>query len=193
MPQLYKIESPRSNWSDYGSILVHGMTAHLSRKDGMLQLERTGPYMPPITFPGIDSIVLTAKARALLETSGLTGWTFKPVIKARIVECHWETWDASAADPAEYPKSGEPEDYILDRAHSESLADQLGPVWEVDIVPTAQILRRGDWVRLVAASWDGTDLFRAEGLTYNFVSERARQWFDMHFHKHVAFQKMDIA
>src|SRR5262249_14925382 len=51
-------------WGDYGDILFHGMTAHLDRHDEMLQLERTGPYMPPITFPGIGDIVVTDAFKA---------------------------------------------------------------------------------------------------------------------------------
>jgi hypothetical protein len=48
----------------------HGMTAHLERTDGLLSLERTGPYIPPITLPGIDDVVVNAAARGLLESSG---------------------------------------------------------------------------------------------------------------------------
>lgn len=149
--------------------------------------------MPPISFPGVGSILVTASTRALLETSGLTGYTFKPVKKARIVEYRWEVWDTSAAEPAEYPLSGQPEDYILDRPHNEATADQLGPIWEVEFVPTAQIVRSGDWIRLLRASWNSADLFRAGGVSCNFASERAREWFDAHLSEYVSFRKVDVA
>lgn len=68
-------------WGDYGDILQHGMTAHSRRVDGKLALERTGPYIPPITLPGIGDIVLTSEARQLLEASDLSGFSFAPVEK----------------------------------------------------------------------------------------------------------------
>ena len=37
-------------WSDYGSILVHGMSGHLARSAGRIQSERTGPFIPPLLF-----------------------------------------------------------------------------------------------------------------------------------------------
>src|ERR1035438_5894652 len=67
-PRFYRIQANRFvPWGDYGSILQHGMTGRLGRVDGLLSLERTGPYMPPITFPGIGDVVLSSGGRALLE------------------------------------------------------------------------------------------------------------------------------
>ena len=86
------------------------MTTHRPRLAGKLALERTGPYIPPITLPG--DIVLTSEARNLLEVSGLSGFSFLAVEKALIVELHWESWNLTADEPAEYPESEEPEDYI---------------------------------------------------------------------------------
>jgi hypothetical protein len=64
-PKFYRIEGhPLTPWGDYGNILQHGMTAHLGRVGGLLSLERTGPYMPPITFPGAGDVVLTVGAKA---------------------------------------------------------------------------------------------------------------------------------
>src|SRR5262245_31791236 len=96
-------------WGDYGDILVHGMTGHLSRKEGPLRLEWTGPFIPPITLPGIGDVVVTDEFRAELERSGLGRFGFHPVIKARIVELHWEQWDRTSERPAERPEGGEPE------------------------------------------------------------------------------------
>jgi hypothetical protein len=47
--QFFRLEAPEAPWGDYGSILQHGMTAHLGRNpEGLAQLERTGPFIPPI-------------------------------------------------------------------------------------------------------------------------------------------------
>ena len=141
------------------------MSAHLRRKDGLIQLERTAPFVPPISFPGIGDIVVTDAFRRELEASDLTGFTFAPVLKARIVESTWETWDRTAPEPAEYPPSGEPEDYILSRPHSRKLADEMGDVWEVVLNDGAIVdtdIERRPWdydVRVHAESWNGEHLF----------------------------------
>jgi len=118
----------KPDWGDYGHILQHGMTAHLSRADNLLQLERTGPYIPPITFPGIGDVVLSSHAKQLLESSGLTGFGFRPVKKVLIVELHWDKWDWTADEPEQFPDSGEPEDYILGQQHNPSASAALSDV-----------------------------------------------------------------
>src|SRR5688500_10646007 len=128
-----KILSPRDTlWGDYGGILMHGMTSHLPRtSEGLLQLERTAPYVPPITFPGIGDIVVTGEFRQRLVSSGLTGLGFMPVQKTRIVRLEWEHWNRKAEEPKHYPHTGEPEDYILGRRHDPKLAEAIGELWEV--------------------------------------------------------------
>jgi hypothetical protein len=64
------LERPESPWGDYGDILRHGMTSHLGpASDGLAQLERTGPFVPLISFPGFD-IVVTDGFRTKLAESG---------------------------------------------------------------------------------------------------------------------------
>ena len=82
---IYALDASRMPWGDYGCILLSGMTSHLERQNGLLQLERTGPFVPPISLPGIADIVVTNDFKHLLEGSGLTGFTFQPVIKKHIV------------------------------------------------------------------------------------------------------------
>ena len=130
MPTIFYRVEERDLWGGYSHILVAGMTGHLRRKDGLLQLERTGPFVPPLTFPGLHDVVATDDFRRKLESSRLAPFEFRPVIKARIVEYHWHNWDLAADNPKEFP-DGEPEDYILARPHSEKVAQQIGDIWEV--------------------------------------------------------------
>src|SRR5438105_2367736 len=67
------IEGGEVPWGDYGSILTHGMTAHLERRGSQLQLERTGPFIPPISFPGINDIVVTTEMRDAMQRAGFRG------------------------------------------------------------------------------------------------------------------------
>ena len=169
-------------WGDYGDLLQHGMTAHLPRTDGRLSLERTGPYIQPVTLPGVGSMVLTNAARLQLETSGLTGFSFRPIEKKLIVDLPWHTWDLSAEEPPEYPESGEPEDYILGKPHSPAVANSMGDLWEV-VVPVNVIVVRPtpivssyEDLYVDRLTWDGSDLVRGTGFGSILFSKRAKDW-----------------
>ena len=92
---VYTLTRPAAPWGDYGSVLIYGMSMHLPRVAGLIQLERTGPFVPPITQPGLE-IVVTDAFKARLEASGLTGFGFQPVLKRDIVQLEWERWDREA-------------------------------------------------------------------------------------------------
>src|SRR5262245_38701308 len=188
------LERPESSWGDYGDILWHGMASHLDMMpDGLLQLERTGPYVPPISFPGFE-IVATDECRRRLEASGLRGLAFKPVRKARIVELPWHTWDLDAEEPPEYPESGEPEDYVFAREHSPALADAMGPLWQLVLTEGAETEREptddpwNDRIYVRTTTWTGVDIFRAAGVGYVFASDAAQAWFSKELSEFVAFR-----
>jgi hypothetical protein len=194
MANFYTIDCPESPWGDYSDILIGGMSDHLGRKDGLIQLERTAPYVPPISFPGVSAIVVTDAFRRQLESSELAGLRFQPVIKSHIVRLDWHTWDRSADEPPEYPESGEPEDYILERPHSPEMSERIGDIWEVLIEDGATARKEGQPSRivLVAGSWRGGDLFRAEGYGYNYATEKAKAWFEQHAREHVSFKPVAV-
>ena len=158
----FGLQHPDSPWGDYSDILYQGMAMHLGRRDGLIQLERTGPFVPPITFPS-DGVVVTDAFRRDLEAAGLAaGVRFLPVIKARIVRFDdWIHWDASADEPEFYPESGEPEDYILALDHDPEVAEAIGPLWELvcperaEGVPEFDFWKAGTRIRISprAAAW----------------------------------------
>jgi len=198
MRAIYKLDKSEPPWSGSGDILVHGMSEHLGRDSQRhIRLERTGPFVPPISFPGIDDIVVTDDFRRKLEHSGLSGVTFAPVVKARVVLLEWEKWDQNVSEPPEYPESGEPEDYVLDRPHDRQVARRIGTLWEVslDVRASLQVFQIGpkSWnteFEFVDSSWDGTDLFRAEGARFNFASERAKAWLEQKAGRWVGFESV---
>jgi hypothetical protein len=197
-PALFKISSRSiipGEWGDYGDILQHGMGAHSARRDGRMQLERTGPYIPSVSFPGLRGFVLTSAARLIFESSGLTGCTFQPVDKRLIVELHWEEWDLNAPEPATYPETGEPEDYVLGQPHSPEAAEQLGDLWEVTVPPTVRVLRLRPIVEsskeltIDSATWNGADIFASSDVGYTFFTERAQAWFSENFRRYACFEQ----
>src|SRR6478609_2295955 len=175
--QLFKLEGPGTPWADYGALLWHGMAEHLGRDvEGRLQLERTGPFVPPITFPAISGAVVTDRIRQALLRSNLLGFSFAPVRLARIVDLDWSGWDRESDDPPVHPESGEPEDYILERAHSPALAAQMGPMWEVVLQEGAEVYP--DFWALRPESVKGLDWFRVPNRGWTFVSPQARAWIE---------------
>ena len=201
--QFYRVHGPRL-WGDYGNILIHGMTSRLEKKDGMLQLERAGPFLPPVTFPGLsDCMVVTDEARRKLEMSGLGYLEFRPVVKARIVDLPWQTWDRRADDPAEFPETGEPEDYILLRPHSPRIADEMGDVWQVLLKDGATVdtdIQRAPWdyaVRVHAATWNGDHLFWGKKPDAFFgrwviASEHGKQWLEENAGEWAQFEALPV-
>ncbi len=193
---FYRV-STRSLWGDYGSILINGMSRHLPRKDNLIQLERTGPFIPPITMPGVMDIVVTSDIKSELEASSFTQLTFAPVLKARIVEYQWEQWDLTSEKPAEYPESGEPENYVLARPHSPSIAEQLGDLWEVILPEDAEVegvkIGRGVWeYRVNQSTWQGSPLFRAKGKRHVIATEEAKSWLEDRAKGWLGFQEAQV-
>lgn len=114
---VYKLKNRETNWGDYGDILISGMTAHLERQNGLQQLERTGPFIPPLVNSGLWDIVVTDRVKKNLQDSGLVEISFRRVLKKHIVELDWTSWDLSLEEPRIFADSGEPEDYILAGDH----------------------------------------------------------------------------
>lgn len=192
---IYILQNAEMPWGDYGDILFSGMTSHLPRKDGYLQLERIGPFVPPITISGIGNVVVTDAFKEKLHLSGLSGLQFQPVIKTRIVHLEWEKWNKRVDEPFEYPQTGKPEDYILERPHSPELAEAMGMLWEVQLQEHTEVERvqvsANSWdvnIYVLVSSWDGTDWFKAKTVGYTYVSEKAKIWLEEQVFEYVKFK-----
>ncbi|MGQ0542767.1 MAG: hypothetical protein ACT4O9_13075 [Blastocatellia bacterium] len=193
--KFFSLERPKFRWGDYGDILLHGMAAR-DKQSGQLFLERTGNFVPPISFPGLPGIVVTGAFRSRFEKTGFRGIAFKPVRKHRIVDLDWLAWDPSSDEPAQYPSSGEPEDYILTAKHDESLASELPDLWELVISKTAHVLRIEDpnaeygvRLSLLRETWNGDDFFSVPEVLYEFVTESAKDWLEKEEGDFVSFKE----
>jgi hypothetical protein len=166
---IYKLKNKETPWGDCSDILVSGMTAHLSRENDLLQLERTGPYVPPLINSGLWDITITEVTKEKLESSGLIGIAFKPVIKKHVVELDWISWDLTAKEPPYYPESGEPEDYILEGTHSDLIASAMGNICEL-IIPVTGTFDNGTFV----SSGTEADIFKADTKGYILVDRNGK-------------------
>ena len=170
---IFVLDKPATKWDgwgDYADILVHGMTCHQDRKDGYLQLERLGPFVPDVTFPGISDVILTDRAKQQLEAA-LPGLVFNKVLSLHIVRLDWSAHPPHLEEPPFMPESGEPEDYILAGAHDPELERQLGQFWE--LVPDIDDAIQASTSSFNGSAYRGQDLVRATQFAgANFISER---------------------
>jgi hypothetical protein len=190
-PAIFCLEAIKAPWGDYGRILAHGMSRHLGRQNEIIQLERTGPHIAPITFPGSGDIVVTSAFRSALEKSGLERFAFRPVIKSHIVELDWESWDPTTKNPFKYPEGGEPESYLLGQPHSPAASEALGDLWELCLEGGMDVARDGwKFVGFLPETWNGLDLFNVRTTGYSFVSQKARNWLELSFGDYVEFESV---
>lgn len=183
-------------WGDYGAILAEGFTVEPFRRDGSLVLHRTGPFVPPLSLPPGSHVAADA-FRHRLE-SRFPELRFVPVIKDKIAEFHWETWDRNAADPVEYPVDMEPESYIDERPHSEIASCEMGGLWEV-VMPDGGDAR---WVSIentfrtrihvLASTWTGRDWFKIDRSRVSVVSEAGRAWLEKEVGDWIGFEQLEI-
>jgi len=122
MSTYYQIESGTAPWGDYGYTLWNGFTEkNQERGQPTIVVSRTGPFVPPIMVL-FGPVLVTEDFRQRLLLENFSGLSFVPVGYRKVVRIPWDQWDANAREPAFYPDSGEPEDYLLEGAHDQELA-----------------------------------------------------------------------
>jgi hypothetical protein len=69
---MFRVRSVYEPWGDYGNILISGLVER-DETSGLLLVERTAPFVPPISVAGLHSpVVVTDPFRHELAGSGLT-------------------------------------------------------------------------------------------------------------------------
>ena len=141
-PTFYRL-SHSAFWGDYGRILITGWVdrrrpkcfnlysknSDIHERTYPLDLHRTGPFMPEISLPGMATIIVSQSCKTMIE--GLLANKFRKVTKKQVVDLDWHKWDWKSDFPETHPHGGEPENYILNKAHSEAVSKQMGEVWEL--------------------------------------------------------------
>jgi hypothetical protein len=142
----------------------------------------------------VSSIVVTNVIRNGLEQSGLTGFSFVPVVKEKIVHLDWHLWDQQSPYPTVYPEGGEPGNYIDAGGHSPTTAAELGELWALSIPAIARVERDRTPIEsrrklhLVRTTTHGLDFVRSPDVGYCFVSRRARDWLRTNAGEWIAFE-----
>jgi hypothetical protein len=199
-------------WGDYGTTLARGLHCERDDKSGHLFVERAGPFAPPMMFT-IETLVgfkvlVTQSFREKLESADFGHLTFRPTIKRRIVSIPWETWDREARLPwdtsarvkGERPEGGEPENYILEHAHSPEAASEMEEIWEFDAPIVSCKIDRSErlcafhkrWF-ITAPNGEHRGLFRppSDGHVL-FVDDAGRRWFEREGQGWIDFDEVSI-
>ena len=184
---LWVVEQ-RNLWGDLGRVLISGY-ARRETVDTPLRLNRTGPFLPPISFPllpiGGRPMVVSAEFRRVLEARNIPGLQFRTVIKDCIVKLAWHQWDLTADEPRQHP-CDEPEDYLLGRKHHARTAAQMSDAWEL-LPPVVPLRTERIWNDSVGfldqfhaytdhAEYPGFFASRADNYADLLVDEPNRQW-----------------
>ena len=180
-------------WGDLGAVLISGLVDRPT-PDADLSLSRTGPFLPPISFPWLGTegkrIVVSDSFRHALEQALIPDLHFRTVKKERIVRLPWHDWDLTAVCPAVYP-SEEPEGYITDSSHDPQAAADMPPAWELVLpfLPVRLLQAKSpqgeylDWYFAEAASVPAQtpSLFvNRERFGHLIATDEAREWLEKH-------------
>ncbi len=194
---IFEVRSAFDPWGDYGHIVIHGMASSRA-ENGQLRLARTGPVMPPITFPSGGHTIVTDEMRRCMVAAGFRGVSYRPVIKEHIIEIHWEHWDWGRDEPGFYPPGGEPEFYF-NRAHSERASIPLGDLWELILVSGVDLekvldphRRHSSSFKALRGSRNDADIFFGKMSSIRYCSVRAKLWFERHVPAWVRFADVDF-
>lgn len=193
-PSFFKLDESRQldRWGDYGSILRNGMF-HTEEQ----RLDRTGPFVPPISFPGYSgAVIVTSQARQKLETSGMSGLgECHPVLLGKVVLIEWQKWDKSRQlGGDQFPFNGEPEEYILHNPHDAATASKIEPLWTWHPLRIGKVSRVKGVMRLEGII-GMHDVFRLcdDGWKKIIVSENGMRCVNDIFGDWVAFERIECA
>lgn len=169
---------PAVFWGDCGRILASGLTRRGRDSQGRLILERSGPFVPPISFPS-KGVIATGEFKLAFQQR-FRGCSFLPVVKHHTPVVHWEGLDRSGVVPEQF--LGAVEGHILDQPHSEVASKQIGELWELQLPEggvTTSVRDRATrkWnVTFDPKSWTGSDLFMSATQRILIATSAGASW-----------------
>ena len=160
------------------------------------ELERTGPYIPEIYIANSTFIVMIDMVKEIFEKSGLTGIkNIKKVIMKKIIDINWTEWDVNK-EAKFYPKSGEPEDYILKYKNNEKLKESMPIVWCTEIQNESYTLKiissENNNEKYIASKVPDKDVSMPENMLYIIVSEDFKNILENNNIGTIQFDKIEI-
>jgi len=124
----YIIQNRQMPWGDYGNMLFEGLLTVVDKKYNPIDvhlIERSGPYIPEIYKANATNLVVREDLKEVLLENKISG--IKRVLETKInklVDIDWQLWDVND-HPKEYPKDGEPYNYISKGKHDDNLLSNI--------------------------------------------------------------------
>ena len=162
-PQGFFRMEPHSAWGgDYERIAVHGWVEGMAKGKLPLSLFRTGPFVPEVTVPN-GAIIVTERAKGILA-GVFPMLQFRLVVKKRIVRSDWPGLIIKGKPWPDELLEGEPESQILGSEHSDAVAKEMPPLWQLilEVGADVEVIEKDKYefdLRLKRRTWTGTDLF----------------------------------
>lgn len=186
--EYYIIKNKRMPWGDYGNTLFSGLLKILDKDYEELdfpELQRTGPYIPEIFIANSRNLILKDDIKKGIEKAEILGIKkFKKVLKKKIVDIDWHTWDLDAKEPKYYPESGEPENYILKKKNDFSLINSTPELWELDMIQEHTICKVSQqidnigYTDIALMESPKYDIFSPRNMNFIIISEKLKQLFE---------------
>jgi len=171
-------------WGDYGAMLAGGMLVGGDRDPEKPVLMRVGPFCPPISRTLYSLVATSVFAERIAQR--FSDVELVPIVKGKIVDLRWETWDRTCPRPPLLPCTGEPEDYIELLPHSQSASAEMGDLYEV-VPPDGGACGLVQEGRVLYTELDLGSLTKYSLFSVNrgnstvsdlIVSDDARSWFE---------------
>lgn len=186
--KYFIIKNKDMPWGDYGDTLFKGFLNVMDKNYNDLEIptiERTGPYIPEIYIANSTDLVITEKVKKILEDEKISGIIeYKKIKIKKIVNIDWQKWDINK-EVEFYPKSGEPEDYILKGKNDDSLVDKFPNLSNVKTLKKGKLYKVNDkpdyinYLHLEIREKIDEDIFSIENMWFLIVSEKFKNILEM--------------
>lgn len=182
----------------YNHWLVHG-SVRRNPATKQLELERIGPYAPPILFPSKGLILVSSSVKNNLVESHLTGVNFIAVVKKRVVHHAWrvgDPWVVTEYKADEIPilaahvEQSARLDSIMNQPHSTVASAAIGDYWELKVQESSTHERRNSSGQYFLSNITGKlgDMFQPHGSESIYLSPEGHNWMSTTLGKWVDFE-----
>jgi len=201
---IYLVQNRRL-WGLFGEYLISGRTTRCHLSPAPMDLERFGPFVPPL-YTTHARILVSEATRHAIEQDKPFKVEFRRTHYERVLPLNWHEWDLTADQPQWIPSDRDAENYYFDimdqmtddERHrvSTQLAKEMEPSWEL-ILPVIPC----DLNWLGSADEFVVDLFDRDynGLfypsqheLYPLSDDSAREWLEANVAPWVHFEPMRL-
>lgn len=189
---LYLLEQRRL-WGHFGEYLIGGRTTRTHLSPAPMDLERFGPFVPPLYTTHIRVLVCDSLRRAI-ERERPFKVEFRSTHYERLLPLPWHEWDLNAEQPPLIPSHRDPEYYYFDimdtmsdeqrEAACAELARTMERSWELilPVIPCDVTWNQQEgkhFVRLQHQQYKGI-FYPSKAEVWPLAAQDAKDWLEAH-------------